>query len=99
MASLPGEKRGGPVRRLARWLRDLADRIDYAGAPRGVNYSFTIEPGEGIRFRQDGRGCPLWYLGDEDYLRAHHEAGPAPGTGGQWQREPRQEGPGLDHSL
>jgi hypothetical protein len=92
------------VKRLARWLRDLADRIDYEGAPKGMSYSFTFEPGEGIRFRADGRGCPLWYLGEADYLRAHREAGPAPGTGGQWQRParrpyPQQEGPGLDHSL
>lgn len=77
------------MKRLARWLRDLADRIDWEGAPGGVHYSFTIEPGEGIRFRKDGRGCPLWYLGEADYLRAHREAGPAPGTGGQWQREKR----------
>jgi hypothetical protein len=64
------------VKRLARWLRDLGDRIDPAGAPKGTGYSFTVEPGRGIRFRLDGRGCPLWYLGDADYGRAHDEAGP-----------------------
>ena len=72
------------MKHLARWLRRAADAIDYEGAPGRVHWSFTIEP-EGIRFRQDGRGCPLWYHGNGDYLRAHHEAGPAPGTGDQWQ--------------
>jgi hypothetical protein len=72
------------VRRLARFLRGLADRIDWEGAPKGVHWSFTIEPGRGIMFREDGRGCPLWYLGEADYLRAHHEAGPAPLRPGEW---------------
>ena len=32
----------------------------------------------GIVFRDDGRGCPLAYLGDAAYSRAHDEAdGPA----------------------
>lgn len=39
-----------------------------------MSYSFTFEDHEGIRFRTDGRGCPLWYLGDADYDRAHDEA-------------------------
>ncbi len=86
------------MRRLARWLRDLAARIDWEGAPKSAHWSFTIEPGRGIVFREDGRGCPLWYLGEEDYLRAHREAGPVPGEGDQWQRShrhpyPKQEGP------
>ncbi len=89
VAPLGGTERNSPVKRLARWLRDLADRIDWEGAPKGLRYSFTIEPGEGIRLRTDGRGCPLWYLGEESYLRAHREAGPVPGTGGQWQRDDR----------
>jgi hypothetical protein len=56
-------------------LRRIADRLDPAGAPRGMSgFSFTFERGEGIRFREDGRGCPLWYLGDDDYERAHAEA-------------------------
>jgi hypothetical protein len=31
------------VKRLACWLRDLADRIDYEGAPKGTHWSFTFE--------------------------------------------------------
>ncbi len=60
--------------RLARRLRFLADRIDPAGAPRGTHWSFTFEQSEGVRFREDGRGCPIWYLGSGDYQRAHTEA-------------------------
>lgn len=61
-------------RRLAIWMRKMADRLDYAGAPRRVSWSFTIEHNEGVRFRDDGKGCPLWHLGDADYERAHAEA-------------------------
>ncbi|WP_047892576.1 hypothetical protein [Micromonospora sp. RV43] len=60
--------------RLARRLRFLADRIDDAGAPHAIGWSFTHERNVGIRFRNDGRGCPLWYLGEADYERAHTEA-------------------------
>ncbi len=60
--------------RLAHWMRTWADRIDRAGAPKGLSYTFTFELGEGIRFREDGRGCRLWYLGDVDYEKAHTEA-------------------------
>lgn len=59
---------------LARRLRTIADRIDPAGAPRRTHWTFTIEHGEGIRWREDGRGCPVWYLGSADYDRAHDEA-------------------------
>lgn len=62
------------MKRLARWLRTFADRIDSDGAPRGMSYSFTFENREGIRFRDDGKGCPLWYLGRDSYERAHAEA-------------------------
>lgn len=55
-------------------LRRLADRLDYANAPKSMGFSFTFERGEGIHFRDDRRGCPLWYLGDDDYERAHDEA-------------------------
>jgi hypothetical protein len=51
------------MKRLAWYLRCLADRIDPDGAHR-----------EGIRFRDDGKGCPLWYLGRDSYERAHAEA-------------------------
>lgn len=59
---------------LARLLRGIADRIDYGGAPRYTGWFFTFEQREGIRFRQDGRGCPVWYLGMQEYHRAHDEA-------------------------
>jgi hypothetical protein len=56
-------------------MRKWADRMDYDGAPkRMTGCSFTFEPFEGIRFRDDRRGCPLWYLGDSDYGRAFSEA-------------------------
>ena len=67
---------GGMTKWLAKRLRLIADRIDYAGAPKAMSWSFTFEDGEGIRFRQDGRGCRLWYLSDRDYERAHSESGP-----------------------
>ncbi len=59
---------------LARRLRYLADRIDPAHAPRALHWSFTFERGEGIRFREDSRGCRLWYISTADYDRAHTEA-------------------------
>lgn len=55
-------------------LRRIADRIDHKGAPKAIGMSFTYEHREGIRFRDDGKGCPLWYLGEADYRRAHTEA-------------------------
>lgn len=60
--------------RLARRLSFLADRIDPAGAPRKVSVSFTFEDCVGFSTNEDGRGCPLWYLGDDDYDRAFTEA-------------------------
>lgn len=54
-------------------LRRIADRIDHQNAPRITNWSFTFEDGEGIRFREDGKGCPVAYFA-EDYERAHTEA-------------------------
>lgn len=63
---------------MRRWiagkLRTYADRIDPDGAPRYMGpYSFTIEHLRGVVFREDGKGCPLAYFG-EDYRRAHAEA-------------------------
>lgn len=60
--------------RLAALLRRLADRIDHAGAPKLTGWSFTFENRRGIVFRRDRKGCPLAYLGDADYDRAHAEA-------------------------
>lgn len=59
---------------IAQRMRFAADRIDPVGAPRGTSYSFTFERGHGIRWRDDGKGCPIWYLGEADYRRAHIEA-------------------------
>lgn len=59
---------------LAGLLRRWADRISPETAPRAIGWSFTFEDREGIRFRDDRRGCPLWYLGDDDCERAHTEA-------------------------
>lgn len=65
--------------RILHWLADklrrFADDIDRPGAPKSIGMSFTFEQGIGTVFRDDGRGCPLWYLGDQDYDRAHDEAG------------------------
>jgi hypothetical protein len=62
------------VKRLAKFLRTLADRIDYEGAPKLTHWTFTFEDREGIRFREDGKGCRLAYLGDAEYEKAHAEA-------------------------
>ena len=62
------------LRWIAKRMRTTADRIDHEGAPKIIHWSFTFETGEGIHFRDDGKGCPLAYLGDADYERAHDEA-------------------------
>jgi hypothetical protein len=66
--------------RIARRLRWWADRIDNPGAPKAMSVRFTFEDRVGIVFRDDGRGCPLWHYGDQDYERAHTEAGPVLGA-------------------
>lgn len=63
---------------VARRLRMVADRLDHAGAPKATSWSFTFEEGIGIAFRQDGRGCRLWYLGDTEYEKAHSQSGAPP---------------------
>lgn len=60
--------------RIARYLRTWADRIDRHGAPKLTHWTFTFERGRGIRFREDGRGCRIAFLGDDEYERAHDEA-------------------------
>lgn len=70
-------------RTLGRWLRRLADRIDRHGAPKATGLSFTFEPGigrvihhgNGVPIRPRATGCTLWYLGDDEYERAHTDAG------------------------
>lgn len=56
---------------LARLLRRIADRLDHRGAPKATHLSFTFEPGRGLVVNEDGRGCRLWYLGDDEYAKAH----------------------------
>lgn len=60
---------------LGSLLRRIADRIDDDHAPRYLSsYSFTFERHKGLVLRDDGRGCPLMYLDNNDYARAHAEA-------------------------
>jgi hypothetical protein len=61
-------------RRAGVRLRRLADQIDHHGAPKVTNWTFTFELGRGLVFRQDGRGCPVAYLGDDEFEKAHAEA-------------------------
>lgn len=91
--------RANPRRgRIADRLRFWADRLDRPGAPKATHVRFTFEDRIGIVFRDDGRGCRLWYYGDQDYERAHTEAGPVTGaTATAWmpQRSARPRlGPG-----
>jgi len=65
------------MKKLAHWMRRAADRIDREGAPKVTHCSFTFERGRGIVFHEDGRGCRIAYLGDDEYRRAHH---PEPST-------------------
>ncbi len=69
-------------RRLARLFRRAADRMDPANAPRATGLSFTFEPGRGVvvhganrslSYNYDRPGCPLYYIGESSYLRAHSE--------------------------
>lgn len=60
--------------RIADWLRKMADRMDHHGAPKATHWHFTFERGKGLRFNEEGRGCRVWYYGDDDYERAHDEA-------------------------
>lgn len=76
--------------RIKEWaaakLLKLAERLDPFYAFRCMSpFSFTYELNEGIRWREDGRGCRLWYT-EADKARAWSEAdtgwidaGPAPG--------------------
>lgn len=61
--------------RLGWQLRCWADRIDHANAPRIMHLSFTFEDHRGIVIHDDGRGCPLVYLGETHYGWAHEDSG------------------------
>ena len=68
------------AQRFADWLRySVADRIDRDGAPRSAGATFTFESGIGRVWHEghNGPGCPVWYLSEQDYRRAHHDAPPA----------------------
>lgn len=58
-------------RRIAHRLRIWADRLAPEDAPRKTCISFEFVTGKGIVTNTDGHGCPLWYLGMDDYARAH----------------------------
>lgn len=62
------------MRRLARRLRDWADLMDPDNAPRGMSWTFTFERSKGLVLRSDGKGCRLWYIGQEAMEKAHAEA-------------------------
>src|SRR5215467_1821329 len=65
------------VQRFADWLRyTVADRIDPDGTPRSPGWTFTFEIGVGLVWHEghNGPGCPVWYIGEQDYRRAHDEA-------------------------
>lgn len=67
-------------------MRRWADRLDYDGAPKLISYSFTFEDHEGIRFRDDGKGCRLAYLGGEaNYRRAHDESDTTARKRAEWE--------------
>lgn len=61
------------MKRLARWLRRLADRLDHDGALRELPWSFTWEHGHGAVFRTDGKGCRL-LCAEAAYRQAYAEA-------------------------
>lgn len=60
--------------RLASKLRLWADRLDYDGAMKYTSWTFTFEDRIGVKFRSDGKGCPITYFGNDDYARAHTES-------------------------
>lgn len=62
------------MRLLAGWLRSFADRIDHAGAPKLTHWTWTFELRQGVRFREDGKGCRVAYLGNDEYEKAHTQA-------------------------
>lgn len=60
--------------RVGRLLRRCADRIDPAGEPVRSIWTFTYEGGSAVRWRKDGRGCPVWYYRGDGPSRAYSEA-------------------------
>jgi hypothetical protein len=79
------------MRWLANAMRRAADRIDHAGAPKDAHLYFTFEDGKGIVIHGlngepepvEPRGCRLWVLNDDEYVKAHIEA-ERPGVWVDW---------------
>lgn len=61
-------------RRIGHVLRTWADRIDDDGAAKVTGFTFTFEKYRGIVLRDDGRGCHIAYLGENEYRKAHSQA-------------------------
>lgn len=62
------------MKRLAWYLRTLADRMDHEGAPKLTHWTWTFELYQGVKFREDGKGCRVAYLGDNEYEKAHAQS-------------------------
>jgi len=64
--------------RVGRLLRRWADRIDPDNAPQPTGYTYTHErhtpTDTRIKWRDDGRGCPVYYIGEADLTRSFTEA-------------------------
>lgn len=58
-----------------------------------MSVRFTFEDRVGIVFREDNRGCLLWYIGDAEYERAHTEAGPVDAHATAWLPQRTDEPP------
>jgi hypothetical protein len=60
-------------------MRRYADRLDRANAPMATGLTFTFEPGRGVvvhgafSYNHDRPGCPLYYIGEDAYMKAHTE--------------------------
>lgn len=60
--------------RLGRWIRRIADSVDPAGKPHLLPaHTFTLEA-DRLRFREDGRGAKLWYIGEGQFAKARDES-------------------------
>lgn len=70
--------------KLAALMRKWSDRLDSDGAPKLTGWSFTHEKYVGTVFREDGRGCPVAYLGERALYRASDEDGSLPAV--YWRR-------------
>lgn len=71
---------------MRRWLATRllfwSARLDPEGTFRRTSMSFEFVENVGVEWNWDNHGCPLWYFGRKDYLRA-------------WERN-RTKGDGLN---